>query len=40
MKLHEYCGLCGVVGDSEALALVAEGLHAQQHRGRRRPESS
>jgi len=33
MKLHEYCGLCGVVGDSEALALVAEGLHAQQHRG-------
>ncbi len=33
MSLHEYCGLCGVVGDSEALALVAEGLHAQQHRG-------
>lgn len=33
MSLHEYCALCGVAGDAEALALVAEGLHAQQHRG-------
>lgn len=33
MKAREYCGLCAVVGDKEALALVAEGLHAQQHRG-------
>ncbi len=31
--IGEYCGLCGVTGDGEALALVAEGLHAQQHRG-------
>ncbi len=33
MSIREHCGLCGVVGDKEALALVAEGLHAQQHRG-------
>ncbi len=31
--MREHCGLCGVAGDPEAVALVAEGLHAQQHRG-------
>jgi len=31
--VREHCGLCGVVGDPEAAALVAEGLSAQQHRG-------
>jgi amidophosphoribosyltransferase len=31
--IRENCGLCAVIGDPEALALVAEGLHAQQHRG-------
>lgn len=33
MRPRECCGLCAVACDSEAVALVAEGLHAQQHRG-------
>jgi amidophosphoribosyltransferase len=32
-RIREHCGLCAVVGDPEAPALVAEGLSAQQHRG-------
>ena len=33
-EIREYCGLCGVTGlDREAVALVAEGLLAMQHRG-------
>lgn len=31
--IRESCGLCAVAGDREAVAFVAEGLHAQQHRG-------
>jgi amidophosphoribosyltransferase len=30
---EEYCGLCGIAGSRDSGALVAEGLHAQQHRG-------
>ena len=33
MQIREKCGLCGVTGCDNAVALVAEGLHAQQHRG-------
>ena len=32
-KLHEECGVFGVLGSDSAAALVALGLHALQHRG-------
>ena len=32
-KLREECGVFGVIGASEAAAVCALGLHAQQHRG-------
>jgi amidophosphoribosyltransferase len=32
-KLHEECGVFGVVGGRDAAAIVALGLHALQHRG-------
>lgn len=32
-KLHEECGVFGVLGSSDAAQLVALGLHALQHRG-------
>ena len=32
-KLHEECGVFGVIGTSEAANFVALGLHALQHRG-------
>ncbi len=32
-RLHEECGVFGVIGNSEAAALTALGLHALQHRG-------
>jgi amidophosphoribosyltransferase len=32
-KLHEECGIFGVIGVEEAAPLVALGLHALQHRG-------
>ena len=32
-KLHEECGVFGVVGGHDAAAIVALGLHALQHRG-------
>ncbi|MEO1274920.1 MAG: amidophosphoribosyltransferase, partial [Pseudomonadota bacterium] len=32
-KLHEECGVFGVVGVAEAAQFVALGLHALQHRG-------
>jgi len=33
-KLHEECGIYGVIGVSDAANFVALGLHALQHRGR------
>ena len=32
-KLHEECGVFGVIGVSDAANFVALGLHALQHRG-------
>ena len=32
-KLHEECGVFGVVDHDDAAALTALGLHALQHRG-------
>lgn len=32
-KLHEECGVFGILGHSEAATLTALGLHALQHRG-------
>ena len=32
-KLHEECGVFGVIGASDAAAICALGLHALQHRG-------
>ncbi|GGD49755.1 amidophosphoribosyltransferase [Erythrobacter arachoides] len=32
-KLHEECGVFGIIGGDEAAAVVALGLHALQHRG-------
>lgn len=32
-KLHEECGIFGVIGTAEAASFVALGLHALQHRG-------
>src|SRR5690606_17923249 len=32
-KLHEECGIFGVIGAPEASAVCALGLHALQHRG-------
>lgn len=32
-KLHEECGVFGVIGTDDAAALTALGLHALQHRG-------
>ena len=32
-KLHEECGIFGVIGTPEAAAMTALGLHALQHRG-------
>ena len=32
-KLHEECGIFGVIGAKEAAAMTALGLHALQHRG-------
>ncbi|MBL9058513.1 MAG: amidophosphoribosyltransferase [Mangrovicoccus sp.] len=32
-KLHEECGVFGVIGTAEAASFVALGLHALQHRG-------
>jgi amidophosphoribosyltransferase len=32
-KLHEECGIFGVIGAADATAIVALGLHALQHRG-------
>lgn len=32
-KLHEECGVFGVIGNESAAALTALGLHALQHRG-------
>jgi len=32
-KLHEECGVFGIIGAESATALVALGLHALQHRG-------
>ena len=32
-KLHEECGVFGVIGTEDAAALTALGLHALQHRG-------
>jgi amidophosphoribosyltransferase len=32
-KLHEECGIFGVIGTRDATAIVALGLHALQHRG-------
>jgi amidophosphoribosyltransferase len=32
-KLHEECGVFGVIGHTDSAALTALGLHALQHRG-------
>jgi len=32
-KLHEECGVFGIIGNSSATAMTALGLHALQHRG-------
>ena len=32
-KLHEECGVFGVIGAADASAICALGLHALQHRG-------
>ena len=32
-KLHEECGVFGVIGMADAASFVALGLHALQHRG-------
>ncbi|MDP9057553.1 MAG: hypothetical protein M3N34_09595, partial [Pseudomonadota bacterium] len=32
-KLHEECGVFGVIGARDAAAVTALGLHALQHRG-------
>ena len=32
-KLHEECGVFGIIGHSDSAALTALGLHALQHRG-------
>src|SRR5579863_10542927 len=32
-KLHEECGIFGVIGARDAAAVTALGLHALQHRG-------
>ena len=32
-KLHEECGVFGILGHPEAATLTALGLHALQHRG-------
>jgi len=32
-RLHEECGVFGVLGHDDAAALTALGLHALQHRG-------
>ncbi len=32
-KLHEECGVFGIIGDVEAAAHTVLGLHALQHRG-------
>ncbi len=34
--LNEECGVFGIIGTPDAAALTALGLHALQHRGRRR----
>ena len=35
-KLHEECGVFGVIGVQDAASFVALGLHALQHRGQPR----
>src|SRR5580693_4131682 len=32
-KLHEECGVFGIIGKDSAAAMTALGLHALQHRG-------
>ena len=32
-RLHEECGVFGIIGTNDAAALTALGLHALQHRG-------
>lgn len=39
-KLHEECGIFGVLGAKDAAQFVALGLHALQHRGQEAGESS
>ena len=39
-SLHEECGVFGVFGVDDAPGIVYYGLHALQHRGRRRAASS